>query len=80
MAFTQPEEAFCSLEFAKTKSWTLFNVHLAQNSEKEPPERQSILRWYNKFIMNECLCPAKKTGRPSTLRDTVEQDTMLERV
>ena len=41
---------------------------------------KSILRWHGIFMKDECLCPAKKTGRPSTLHDTVERDAMLERV
>ena len=73
MAFTQPEKAFCVLEFAKTESWTLVQRAFRRNFRKEAPERKSILRWHGKFVKDGCLCPAKKTGRPSTSDDTVQR-------
>ena len=73
MAFTQPEKAFCVLEFAKTESWTVVLHAFRRKFGKEPPERKSIVRWHGKFITDRCWCPAKRTGRPSTSEDVIEQ-------
>ena len=73
MAFTQPEKAFCVLEFAKTESWTVVQRAFRRKFGKKPPERKSIVRWHGKFITDGCLCPAKRTGRPSTSEDVIEQ-------
>ena len=73
MAFTQPEKAFCVLEFAKTESWTVVQHALCRKFRKEPQERKSIVRWHGKFITNGCLCPAKRTGHPSTSEDVIVQ-------
>lgn len=73
MAFTQPEKAFCVLEFAKTESWTVVQRAFRRKFGKEPPKRKSIVRWHGKFITDGCLCPAKRTGRPSTSEDVIEQ-------
>ena len=74
MAFTQPEKAFYVLEFAKTEElWTAVQCAFRRKFGKEPPERKSIVRWHGKFITDGCLCPAKRTGRPSTSEDVIEQ-------
>ena len=73
MAFTQPEMVFCVLEFARTESWTVVQCAFCRKFRKEPPERKSIVRWHGKFITDGCLCPAKRTGRSSTLEDVIEQ-------
>ena len=73
MAFTKPEKAFCVLEFTKTESWTLVQCAFCTKFRIEAPERKSTLRWHGKFIKDECLCPAKRMGRPSTSDDTVER-------
>ena len=73
MAFTQPEKAFCVLEFAKTESWTVVQRAFRRKFGKKPPERKSIVRWHGKFITDGCLRPAKRTGRPSTSEDVIEQ-------
>ena len=73
MAFTKPEEAFCVLEFAKTESWTLVQRAFRTKFQKEAPERKSILRWHGKLMKDRCLCPAKRTGPPSTSDDTIER-------
>ena len=73
MAFTQPEKAFCVLEFAKTESWTVAQRAFRRKFGKKPPERKSIVRWHGKFITDGCLCPAKRIRRPSTSEDVIEQ-------
>ena len=73
MAFTKPEKAFCVLEFAKTESWTLVQRVFRTKFQKGAPERKSTLRWHGKFMKNGCLCPDKRTGRPSTSDDAVER-------
>ena len=73
MTFTQPEKALCVLEFAKTESWTVVQRAFCRKFGKKPPEKKSIVRWHGKFIIDGCLCPAKRTGRPSTSKDVIEQ-------
>ena len=57
----------------KTESWTVVQRAFRRKFGKEPPERKSIVRWHGKFITNECLCLVKRTGRPSTSEDVIEQ-------
>lgn len=73
MAFSQQDKAFCVLQFAKTESWTCVQRAFRRKFEKEAPERKSIVRWHAKFVKDGCLCPSKRTGRPSTSKDAVEQ-------
>ena len=61
------------LEFAKTESWTVVKRAFRRKFKKKPPKRKSIVRWHGKFIVDECYCPAKRTGRPSTSEDVIEQ-------
>ena len=44
MAFTQPENEFCVLEFAKTESWNVVQRVFRRKFGKKPPERKSIVR------------------------------------
>ena len=80
MPFTQPEKAFRVLEFAKPDSRTLVQRAFRTKFRKELPEGKSMLKWHGKFMKDGCLCPAKKTGFPSTSHNTVERSAMLERV
>ena len=72
MAFTQPETAFCVLEFAKTKPWIVVQRAFCRKFGKKPPERKFIVRWHGKFITDGCLCLAKRPGRPSTSEDVIK--------
>ena len=73
MACSQQDKAFCVLQFANTESWTCVQCVFCKKFEKEAPERKSIVRWHAKFVKDGCLCPSKRTGRPSTSEDAVEQ-------
>ena len=60
MAFTQAEKAFCVLEFAKTKSWTLVQRAFCTNFGKGAPESKFILRRHGKFMKDECFAKPRK--------------------
>ena len=59
MAFSQQNKAFCVLQFAKTESWTCV--------------QRAFRRWHAHFVKDDCSCPSKRAGRPSTSEDAVEQ-------
>ena len=73
MVISQSEKAFCELEFAKTESWTIVQRAFGRKFRKRPPERKSIVIWHGKFKTHGCLCPAKRTGCPSSSEDVIEQ-------
>jgi hypothetical protein len=39
----------------------------------EPPTDKTIREWYRKFEETDCLCAAKRTGRPGSLPETVDR-------
>ena len=41
--------------------------------KKEPPAKNSIRSWYDKFQRTGCLCKGKSPGRPSTSEATLEK-------
>ena len=73
MAFTQPEKAFCVLEFQKLNHGIIQRA-FRREFGKEPPERKSIVIWHGKFKTDGYLCPGKRTGRSLTSEDVIEQD------
>ena len=39
----------------------------------EPPMDKTIREWYMKFQQSDCLCAAKRRGRPGPSAETVER-------
>jgi len=39
----------------------------------EPPTDKTIREWYMKFQQSDCLCAAKRSGRPGPSAETVER-------
>ena len=67
------EKSFCVLEYAKCSSVTAVQRSFRRQYGKEPPCKQSILRWYRQFKDTGCLCKGKSTGRPHVSDATVER-------
>jgi hypothetical protein len=62
---TQPEKAFCVLEFHSTKSAITVQREFRRKFEKDPPTANSIRKWHQKFVVTGCICKGKSSGRPS---------------
>jgi hypothetical protein len=70
---SQPEKAFCVLEFHSTKSVITVQREFRRKFEKDPPAANSIRRWYKKFVGTGCICKGKSSGRPSTSAETIDR-------
>jgi hypothetical protein len=67
------EKSFCVLDYARCSSVTAVRHAFRKEYQKEPPDHQSILRWYRQFQDTGCLCKRKSTGRPRVSDETVER-------
>jgi hypothetical protein len=70
---TQPEKAFCVLEFHSTKSVITVQREFRRKFKKDPPTANSIRKWYQKSVDTGCICKGKTSGRPSTSGETVDR-------
>ncbi|PNF20161.1 hypothetical protein B7P43_G00613 [Cryptotermes secundus] len=70
---TKQEKSFGLLEYTRCSSVIAVQRALRREYEKEPPCKQSILRWYRQFKDTGCLCKRKSTGQPNVPDETVER-------
>jgi hypothetical protein len=56
---TRAEKAFCVLEYARTQSIVTVQRRFRNKFENDPPVKNSIKQWYEKFQCNGCLCIAR---------------------
>ncbi|PNF36342.1 hypothetical protein B7P43_G00512 [Cryptotermes secundus] len=69
---TKQEKSFCLLEYARCSSVITVQRAFKREYGKEPPCKQSILRWYRQFKGTGCLCKRKSTDRPNVPYETVK--------
>jgi hypothetical protein len=55
-------EAFCVLEYARTKSIKTVQRRYRTKFGKDLPVKNSIKQWYEKSQRDGCLCIAKRAG------------------
>ncbi|PSN36864.1 hypothetical protein C0J52_16780 [Blattella germanica] len=67
------QRAFCVLEFDKSKSATDVQRKFRTKFNKEAPSRKSIYAWHDKFVTTGCLCPKKRSGRPTVSEETINR-------
>jgi hypothetical protein len=73
MAWTGNKKAICVLEFAKTESIVTVQRRFRAVYNTELPTDNTIRERYMKFQQSDCLCVAKRTGRPGPSAETVER-------
>ena len=73
MAANGEEKAFCVLQFHVSRSVLTVQREFRTRFQKEPPAKNSIRSWYDKFQRTGCLCKDKSPGRPSTSEATLER-------
>jgi hypothetical protein len=57
---TRAEKAFCVLEYARTQSIVTVQRRFRTKFGKDPPAKNSIKQWYQKFQRDGCLCITKR--------------------
>jgi hypothetical protein len=72
MAFSGEQKPFCVLQLANTESIITVQRGFRTKYHTEPPTDKTIRVWYRKFEETDCLCAAKRTGRPGPSPDTVD--------
>jgi hypothetical protein len=75
MADNGEEKAFCVLHFHASRSVLTVKREFGTRFKKEPPAKNSIQSWYDKFHRTGCLCKGKSPGRPSTSKATLESES-----
>jgi hypothetical protein len=70
---TRAEKAFCMLENAQTQFIMKVQRRFRPKFGKDPPVKNSIKQWYEKFHLDGCLCIAKRTGRPDPSEEREER-------
>ena len=73
MAANGEEKAFCFLHFHIRRSVSTVQREFRARFKKEPPAKNSIRSWYDKFQRTGSLCKGKSPGRPSTSEATMER-------
>ena len=63
MAFSNREQSFCVLEYARTSSVVTGQRRFRAEFQKAAPVFKSIKKRYAKFREEGCLCTAPRTGR-----------------
>jgi hypothetical protein len=56
---TLAEKSFCVLECARTESIVTVQRCFRNKFGNDPPAKNSIKQWYEKFQLNGCLCIAR---------------------
>jgi len=64
VAFSECEQSFCVLEYARTSSVVTVQRRFQAEFQKAAPVFNSIKKWYAKFRDEGCLCTAPLPGRP----------------
>ena len=77
MAANGEEKAFCVLHFHVSRSVSTVQREFRTRFKKEPPAKNSIRSWYDKFQRTGCLCKGKSPGRPSTSEATLERISLF---
>ena len=72
MASNGEEKAFCVSHF-HVRSVLTAKREFRTRFKKEPPAKNCIRSWYNKFQRTGCLCKGKSPGRPSTSEAILER-------
>jgi hypothetical protein len=70
---TRAEKDFCVLAYARTQSIVTVQLRFRTKLGKDPPVKNSIKQWYEKFQRDGCLCIAKRAGRPGPSKERVER-------
>jgi hypothetical protein len=70
---TRAEKAFYVLEYARTQSIVTVQRRFRSKFGKDPPVKNSIKQWYEKFHRDGCLCIAKRAGRPGPSEERVKR-------
>lgn len=65
-------EVFCMLVYAWTQSIVAVQRIYRTKFGKDPPVRNSIMQWYDKFQSDRCLCITKRPGWPGPTKEWVE--------
>ena len=73
MAANGEEKGFCVLQFHVSRSALTVQQEFRTRFQNEPPAKNSIRSWYDKFQRTGCLCMDKSPGRPSTSEATLER-------
>ena len=73
MAANGEEKAFCVLHFHVIRSVLTVKREFRTRCKKEPPAKNSIRSWYDKFQRTGCLCKGTSPGGPSTSEATLER-------
>jgi hypothetical protein len=73
MAISGEQKSFCVFQLAKTVSIITVERGFRTKYYIEPPMEKTIREWYRKFEERDCMCAAKRTGRPSPSPETVDR-------
>jgi hypothetical protein len=60
---TRTKKTFCVLEYARTQLIVTAQLRFRTKFGKDPPVKNSIKQWYEKFQRDVCLCIAKGPSR-----------------
>ncbi|GFV91062.1 DUF4817 domain-containing protein [Trichonephila clavipes] len=69
---TEPQKAFCAVEYTKTMSAITLQCNFQRQLKVDPPDKNSIKHWYTQLIETSCLCKGKSTRQPC-LEETVDK-------
>jgi hypothetical protein len=67
------QKAICVFEYARTESIVTVQRLFRTKFGKDPPVRNSIKQWYEKFQRDGCLCIAKRPGASEETVDRVRE-------
>jgi hypothetical protein len=70
---TAQQKAFCVLQFSRCETVVTVQREFRRRYGTEPPDAQSIRRWYRQFEETGCLCKGISTGRPRVTNDMLKR-------
>uniref|UniRef100_T1J0S9 DUF4817 domain-containing protein n=1 Tax=Strigamia maritima TaxID=126957 RepID=T1J0S9_STRMM len=70
---TMHEMVQCVLWFSETKSVTMVQRNYRQQYARQPPCKQTIQQWFQKFLETGSMKHRKRSGRPRTRNEPIEE-------